>query len=237
MSTLVHAELEENFLSRGSLVDDLLKFLTEVAKSNQMDAGKKEKEAKVDIDYSAGVTEDNFSVMTRISTGKREYTKKESINKKMIRRSVIPGNLDQMTFMRQIGLSYEARAKARDERIRVANNFRRLGNAEYRKMNFDKAIEYYTKAIEYISDSIVLYVNRSLCFAKKRAFKRALMDLDYVILNLDERCLRAWLIRAGTCKRMNDERGYETAVDNARRLNQSQGKYIDYFLEKVRSDF
>lgn len=72
---------------------------------------------------------------------------------------------------------------------------------------------------------------------RKRAFKRALIDLDYILLNLDERCLRAWLIRAGTCKRMNDERGYQTAVDNARSLNPSQGKYIDYFLDKVRSDF
>lgn len=71
---------------------------------------------------------------------------------------------------------------------------------------------------------------------RKRAFKRALIDLDYIILNLDERCLRAWLIRAGTCKRMNDEIGYQNAVDNARTLNQLEGQYIDYFLNKARSD-
>lgn len=79
----------------------------------------------MDIDYSAGVTDDSFLVMSRISTGKREYMKKESVNKKMCRRPDIPGNMEQMTFMRQIDLSHEARAKARDERIRVANNFRR----------------------------------------------------------------------------------------------------------------
>jgi len=42
----------------------------------------------------------------------------------------------------------------------------RLGNAEYRRANFDKAIEYYTKGLNYINDSPVLYVNRSLCYIK-----------------------------------------------------------------------
>lgn len=42
----------------------------------------------------------------------------------------------------------------------------RLGNAEYRKGSFDKAIELYSHGISFISDSPVLYVNRSVCLIK-----------------------------------------------------------------------
>ncbi|EDW15784.1 uncharacterized protein Dmoj_GI22588, isoform A [Drosophila mojavensis] len=226
MGSTQHPDFEENFLLKPSKVDDLFKFLDEIGKANKME---KKKDEKVEVDLSAGVTETNFLVMERCPQG----TKKPSIKKSSVQSS----NLNQMTFMRQIDVTPNQRNTARMERVRVANNYRRLGNAEFRKPNYEKAIEMYSKGLQYISDTQVLYLNRALCYVKKRAFKRALIDLDYILLNLDERCLRAWLIRAGTCKRMNDERGYQTAVDNARSLNPSQGKYIDYFLDKVRSDF
>jgi len=72
---------------------------------------------------------------------------------------------------------------------------------------------------------------------RKREYKRALIDLDYVLNNLDNCCLRAWLYKAGTLKRMNDEDGYKECVDNARRFNRSNLEYIDHFLERMRSDF
>lgn len=68
------------------------------------------------MELGAGVTETNFSVMERSPLG----TKKASIKK-----SSIAYNLNQMTFMRQIDVTFDQRSAARMERIRVANNYRR----------------------------------------------------------------------------------------------------------------
>jgi len=67
----------------------------------------------------------------------------------------------------------------------------------------------------------------------------ALFDLDYVIFNLDPIHLRAWLYRAGALARLNNESEFEIAIANARLLNRSQKdkKYIEYFLEKFKTEF
>ncbi|XP_034486185.1 tetratricopeptide repeat protein 12 [Drosophila innubila] len=229
MSTTKHSELNENFLRQPSKVDDIIKFLAEMAKSNKME-GTKEPEVKKEVDISASVTDSSFLVTQRSSSsGKRSKSTSKKPN--------LRANMNQMTFMRQIDLTDEERIKAREERVRVANNFRRLGNAEYRRTNFDSAIEYYTKGLNYINDSPVLFVNRSLCYIKKREYKRALIDLNHVLNNLDSCCLRAWLYKAGTLKRMNNDAGYEECVDNARRYNRRHLDYVEYFLDKMRSDF
>ncbi|KAH8359660.1 hypothetical protein KR093_008201 [Drosophila rubida] len=217
MSAYVHTELHEDFLQKPSKVDDTIRLLHEIAKAAK---------EKSEVDISAGVTDTSFMVMNRLE------------KKSSIRRSTIKfRNLDQMTFMRQIDVSNEERRKARLERMAVANSYRRLGNMEYRRNNYDKAIEFYTSGLNYIVDSPVLFVNRSLCNIKKREYKHALLDLDYVLNKLDEHCLRALLYKAGTLKRMNNEAGFEECVANALRYNRSKKDYIEYFLDKMRSDF
>ncbi|XP_064547662.1 tetratricopeptide repeat protein 12 isoform X2 [Drosophila montana] len=227
MRAAKHREFEEDFLRTASKVDDFMKFLTEMGKS-KMDAGK-DTDAKVEINYSAAVTDDNFMVLAR----SLYFARKTKMSSRKVN---VRSNMNQMSFMRQIDASHEERIKAREERIRVASNYRRLGNFEYRNRNFEKAIEHYTKGLQYIPDSPVLYTNRSLCYIKKREFKRALLDLDFVIMNLDGRCLRAWLYRAGTLKRMNDEAGYQECIDSARRLNHGEEEYIEYFIKQSRTD-
>jgi len=78
----------------------------------------------------------------------------------------VPINTDQFTFMRQIDSSPEDQILARKQRENVADTFRRMGNAEYRKLNFSMAKNYYTKGLEYIKDTPVLYVNRAMCSIK-----------------------------------------------------------------------
>ncbi|ALC47099.1 CG31294 [Drosophila busckii] len=120
----------------------------------------------------------------------------------------------------------------------IANaNKMELGNCEYRRTMYDKAIEFYSRGLDYITDTPVLFCNRALCYIKKRDFKRALMDLEHVLNDLDQKCLRAWLYKAGALKRLNNEAGFEECIDNARRFNRANLAYVDVFLEKMRSDF
>lgn len=114
-----------------------------------------------------------------------------------------------------------------------------MGNEEYRRANYEKAIHYYSKAIQYVADSPVLYCNRALAKIKKRDFKLALFDLDFVIFKLDPIHMRAWLYRGGAMLRLNNESESQVSIDNARLFNrgQKEQKYIEYFLEKLRSEF
>ncbi|KAH8420873.1 hypothetical protein KR222_007471 [Zaprionus bogoriensis] len=224
-----HPELNQDFLRSPSIVDDIYKILQEILQSKKMDTGNKE--VQPDFSLKKTITKDSFLVLERLSLleNKNKYYTLKKIPSTL--------QLNRMTFMRQIDLSNEERMETHKERASIANNYRKLANSEYRAGNYDKAIEFFTSAINYVVDSPVLYVNRSLCSIKKRDYKRGIMDLDYVLYNLDGRCLRAWLYRAGVMKRMNDEGEYERCVAAARRFNRTEVNYIEYFLEKMKSDF
>ncbi|KAH8420870.1 hypothetical protein KR222_007468 [Zaprionus bogoriensis] len=217
MSSYEHSQLHENFLKKPSVMDDLQYFLEVM---HNKDAQK--------VDYSAGLTDDSFYVMAR---------SQHDLKKKVLPKQPILTNINQMTFMRQIDVDDNERIAARAERMHVAAEFRRLGNAQYRNNQLDKAINFYSMGLCYIVDSPVLYVNRGLCYIKKRAFARALLDLDHVLNHIDGSCLRAWLYRGAALKRMNNEAGFEKCVANAREFNRSATEYIEEFLVKMKSEF
>ncbi|XP_032593227.1 tetratricopeptide repeat protein 12 isoform X2 [Drosophila grimshawi] len=189
----------------------------------------KKKEAKPTVDISADVTDDNYFITTRsLSVGSTSFRKSKI---------KVKSNTNQFTFMRQLDQSDEERVKTRIERERVANNFRRLGNAAYRRNQFKNAIEMYTKGLEYINNTPVLYINRACCNIKLRNFKIAIIDCDYILRVLDPKYVRAWLYRAGAYKRLNDEKNFEDCVYQAKRLNCKDIEFIDNFLEKMRTSF
>lgn len=61
--------------------------------------------------------------------------------------------------------------------------------------------------------------------------------MDYILYHLDKRNMRAWLYKAGTLKRLNNDAGYKECADNARRFNREHVNFVDVFLEKMRSEF
>ncbi|XP_043655203.1 tetratricopeptide repeat protein 12 [Drosophila teissieri] len=224
-------DADESFLTQRSLLMDVMKHLDDLQNANKMDTGTKGKEEKKpEVDPSEGVTNTNFTVIAR------DIRKKSS---RFFKRVQKMSNINQISFMRQVDVSPKDRTEARRDREIVADSFRRLGNEEYRRTNYEKAVYYYSKAIQYVSHSPVLYCNRALARIKKREFKLALFDLDYVIFKLDPIHLRAWLYRAGALARLNNESEFEIAIANARLLNRSpkDQKYIDYFLEKFKTEF
>ncbi|KAH8336287.1 hypothetical protein KR074_008553 [Drosophila pseudoananassae] len=224
-------DADESFLTVRSLLMDVSKQLEDMLNANKMDTGNKGKEEKPpEVDPSRNVTDTNFLVFSR------DLRKKSSRPWKKI---LTNSNVNQTCFMRQIDVTPEERLEARCDRERIADSFRRLGNEEYRRTSYEKAIQYYTKAIQYVADSPVLFCNRALAKIKKRDFKLALFDLDYVIFKLDPIHMRAWLYRGGALLRMNNESESQIAIANARLFNrgQKEQKYIDYFLEKLRSEF
>ncbi|KAH8271198.1 hypothetical protein KR018_001189 [Drosophila ironensis] len=223
-------DADEGFLHKRSLLMDVTKQLDEMLNANKMDTGTKDKEPKKEVDPSEGVTDTSFVVFSRI------MRKKSS---RMLKKIMYHSNLNQISCMRQIDVSPKDRIEARHDRLRIADSFRRLGNDEYRRASYEKAVSNYSKAIQYVADSPVLYCNRALAKIKKREYKLALFDLDYVLFKLDPIHLKAWLYRAGALLRLNNESESQVAIANAKLFNRSKKdqQYIEYFLEKLRSEF
>ncbi|XP_062123338.1 tetratricopeptide repeat protein 12 [Drosophila sulfurigaster albostrigata] len=212
MYSLQHPQIDESFLQLNSKVEEVTTLLRSMIKPSEeeVEAATFKKETTAD-----GVTDDNFMVTKRPSD--------TSINN------------DRFTFMRQVEVDQDERSKARLERERVAQNFRKLGNANYRQEKFENAIAMYSQAIENIKDSPVLYINRALCFIKLGNFKRAIIDCDFVLNKLDEKNLRSWLYRAMAYKSLNDEANYENCIKYVRKYHSKQMEFIDTFIEKMKA--
>ncbi|ALC47100.1 maker221 [Drosophila busckii] len=237
MQSVNHGECNESFLTGANKVVDLIQFFEGMVSANKMDEtldGKKKQPVEVK-DISAEVTDDNFVISQRL--GADRMSTSVSAKRSRSRLNKAAANLNQFTFMRQLDQTDEQQVQARIERERVANNYRRQGNFEYRRSHFESAIELYTRGLDYIHDTPVLYLNRACCYIKLRNYKRALIDCDYILNHLDPKYLRAWLYRAGAYQRLGDDQNYEYSVYQAKRLNYKDLEYIETFLEKVRSHF
>ncbi|XP_034663176.1 sperm-associated antigen 1A [Drosophila subobscura] len=233
MFSLLHPQTDESFLDTESTVEDVIRLLQSLQKPKE--AGEEEEEA-VEVDLTGeSVTEDNFMVTERQKPLKKVPIPLKTILKSQKKKAdPTDVNKDRFTFMRQVEVDHDECSKARLERERVAQNFRKLGNSEYRQGNYTTAMRLYSEAMENIKDSHILYINRALCFIKSGRFKRAIVDCDFVLNKLDEKNLRAWLYRAMAYKGLNDEANFENCVRYARKFNSKQMEFIDGFLEKLK---
>ncbi|EDV93723.1 tetratricopeptide repeat protein 12 [Drosophila grimshawi] len=214
MYSLQHPQTDESFLRLNSTVDEVMMLLRSIQKPT---------DEKVEPEDSAeSVTEDNFMVTVRQKPTKTKGTTTNN-------------NKDRFTFMRQVEVDQAERSKARLERERVAQKFRKLGNADYRKGDYANAVSMYSQGIDNIKDSPILYINRSLCFIKLGDFKRAIIDCDFVLNKLDEKNMRAWLYRALAYKSMSDEASYDNCIKYVRKYHSKQLEFIDTFVEKIKS--
>jgi len=59
-----------------------------------------------------------------------------------------------------------------------AEKYKEQGNDEFKKGNFDKAIEYYTYATEMDPRNHVFFTNRALCYEKMKKYDKALRDAE-----------------------------------------------------------
>ncbi|XP_002012588.3 tetratricopeptide repeat protein 12 [Drosophila mojavensis] len=210
MYSLEHPQMDESFLKLDSTVNEVMNLLRSIVKPTEAETSTEPEES------SDCVTDDNFMVTVR-------QNPENAPNK----------DKDRFTFMRQVEVDQAERTKARLERERVAQIFRKLGNADYRQGNYENAVRMYSQALENIKDSPVLYINRSLSYIKLSQFKRAIIDCDFVLNKLDEKNMRAWLYRAMAYKGLNDEASYDNCIKYVRKYHSKQLEFIDSFIEKM----
>lgn len=94
----------------------------------------------------------------------------------------------------------------------------------------------YSKAIDHIKDSPVLYNNRALSYIKLNLYKKAIIDADFVIQKLDEKNVRAWLYRANGYLLLGETRSFEKSINEAKKNNPKELDFIEKSVAQIIED-
>lgn len=108
-----------------------------------------------------------------------------------------------------------------------------MGNQAFRNEEYEKAVSMYSKAIDQVRDSPILYNNRALSFIRLLLYKRAVIDCDFVLNKLDEKNLRAWLYRAKAYFLLGEKRLYEKSILEAKKHHPKELSYIEKIIEEI----
>lgn len=141
--------------------------------------------------------------------------------------------MDQLAFMEEVERDALRRSEERKERQTMAQNLRKLGNQAFRNGEYEKAINMYTKAIDHVKDSPVLYNNRALTYIRLGLYKKAVIDADFVLQKLDEKNVRSWLYRAKSYFLLGETRDFEKSVNEAKKNNPKDLEFIEKTVANI----
>ncbi|XP_011870133.1 PREDICTED: uncharacterized protein LOC105563279 [Vollenhovia emeryi] len=147
-----------------------------------------------------------------------------------------PNKMSQEMFMR--GIEEDAKKRAADRKIRNerAETFKRIANGAFKEGDYEKAVTYYSKAIEQRKDSSVLWNNRALSYMHLGLFEKALHDCEWALKQNDSN-LKA-LLNSAKCY-MHLRNGEKSAeyIQMAKERNPHFNKFIDEFQENIKLQF
>lgn len=135
----------------------------------------------------------------------------------------------------------DAEKRATDRRIRNerAETFKKVGNDAFKVGDYEKAVTYFTKAIEQRKDSTVLWNNRALSYINLGLFEKALHDCEWA-LKVNHSNLKALLNSAKCCKKLHNEFKCNEFIQLARERNPHLKRFIDgisvsisYFIRRI----
>ena len=108
-----------------------------------------------------------------------------------------------------------------------------MGNQAFRNCEYEKAVSMYSKAIDQVRDSPILYNNRALSYVRLSLYKRAVIDCDFVLNKLDEKNLRSWLYRAKAFYLLQNQRNYEKCIVEAKKHHPKEIIYINKIISEI----
>ncbi|XP_058456915.1 tetratricopeptide repeat protein 12-like [Malaya genurostris] len=218
---------DDEFQASMSKVDEVMRIL------GMMNSGDKDKE-QMGIAFADRFLGEDKKDLEKIDVNNfivRVNQERTMINKKDD--PLEKPSSDKFAFMADVEKDAARRAAERKEREQTAQGLRRAGNRAFRKGEYEKSISMYTKAIDYLRDSPILYNNRALAYIKIKLYKRAIIDCDFVISKLDDKNLRSWINRATGYYLLGETRVYEKSIAEARKNNPKDLDYIDRIVQKI----
>lgn len=137
------------------------------------------------------------------------------------------------SFKRSISQDAQKRYEDRKARNERADTYKRIGIAGFREGNYEKAVTYFTKAVEQRKDSAVLWNNRALSYIRLGLYEKALADCEWA-LKVNKANIKA-LLNSAKCHMMlgNQDKCDEFIAlaknENPQFLIYIQGKLIFFF--------
>lgn len=166
-----HATQEEfdNFMHR---VTDVEKIVKKLASSDI----KEQEEGKLLADQILeGNSEKEFTGDGEV----RIKTNRTVINKSSTNNDSTSNSKD--AFMRSVEWDAKQRADDRKMRNERAETYKRIGNGAFKEGDYEKALTYFTRAIEFRKDSTVLWNNRALTLMKLKKYRKAIDDCEWTL--------------------------------------------------------
>nr|XP_012139532.1 PREDICTED: tetratricopeptide repeat protein 12-like [Megachile rotundata] len=208
----------ENFMQRVNEVDKIVKKLAssdlEEQKHGQILADKMLEEKPTD-----NLNEDELKVKVDRTV----------INKCLKDDNTTNDQMSQEAFMKSVEKDAKKRAESRKIRNERAETLKRIGNGAFKEGNYEKAVTYYSKALEQRKDSSVLWNNRALSYIRLGLFEKALADCEWA-LKVNDANLKALLNSAKCYKKLGNNIKYKEYIRLARERNPHFNKFINGIL-------
>ncbi|KAK9298751.1 hypothetical protein QLX08_008050 [Tetragonisca angustula] len=154
------------------------------------------------------------------------------INKCSINENFTEEQMSKEAFMRSVEKDAKERTENRKIRNERAETLKTIGNGAFKEKNYEKAVTYYSKALEQRKDSTVLWNNRALSYIQLGLFEKALADCEWA-LKVNNTNLKALLNSAKCYKQLGDEIKYKEYIQLAKERNPHFNKFINEFEESM----
>lgn len=220
-------ELEErneefnNFMHRVNEVSNIVKKLS----SNDH---KMQEIGTLEADQYLKCVHETFDEDTVKLTIKNDRT---VINKKAF--AIVDENtMSQEAFMEEVSRDADQRYKDRKIRQEKADTLKVQGAKAFRRGEFEKAVTLYTKAIDHIKDSPLLYNNRALAYINLGFYDKAVDDATKA-LELNETSLKAGLLLAKAYFLKNNQAKFQSVIDDVKNKNQNKITFINEYVEEL----
>lgn len=140
---------------------------------------------------------------------------------------------EQSAFMRSIEEDANKRYADRKQRESITQSSLRDGNKAFREKHYEKAINFYNKAIDNTKDNALLFNNRALAYIRFGLYRRAVTDTNVVLGKLDKSNLRAWLTQAKAFHLLGETEEFERCVSEAKKMNPKRLLAIEKAAESI----
>lgn len=128
--------------------------------------------------------------------------------------------------MRSVEKDAKERAEDRKRRNERAETYKRIANGAFGLGDYEKAITYYTKALEQRKDSALLWNNRALSYMRLALYETALGDLEWA-LKVNDSNIKALLNSAKCHSKLSNESKRDEFLQLARQRNPRFTNYIN----------
>lgn len=136
------------------------------------------------------------------------------------------------TFIKSI----EDDAKKRTEDCKIRNEraetLKRIANGAFKEGDYEKAVTYFSKALEQRKDSSVLWNNRALSYMHLGLFEKALHDCEWA-LKVNNSNLKALLNSAKCYINLGNKEKSKEYIQIAKERNPHFNKFINGIVEYI----